>query len=159
METRLAGQDVGYDLTSEDTSDTASVPMLAPAAYLEDQNSNFAKNFENRDYQSYELEMLAKALKELDERSRYVLKRRWLDENKATLQELSDELKVSVERVRQIENASLKKVKELIIKANGGLDENGDEVIENKKVANKTKALTTKEKKPSTKNKLLPKKD
>ena len=91
--------------------------MLAPAAYLEDQNSNFAKNFENRDYQSYELEMLAKALKELDERSRYVLKRRWLDENKATLQELSDELKVSVERVRQIENASLKKVKELIIKA------------------------------------------
>ena len=103
--------------------------------------------------------MLAKALKELDERSRYVLKRRWLDENKATLQELSDELKVSVERVRQIENASLKKVKELIIKANGGLDENGDEVIENKKVANKTKALTTKEKKPSTKNKLLPKKD
>ena len=159
METRLAGQDVGYDLTSEDTSDTASVPMLAPAAYLEDQNSNFAKNFENRDYQSYELEMLAKALKELDERSRYVLKSRWLDENKATLQELSDELKVSVERVRQIENASLKKVKELIIKANGGLDENGDEVIENKKVANKTKALTTKEKKPSTKNKLLPKKD
>ena len=39
------------------------------------------------------------------------------------------------------------------------MDENGDEVIENKKVANKTKALTTKEKKPSTKNKLLPKKD
>ena len=64
---------------------------------------------------------------------------------------------MSVERVRQIENASLKKVKELIIKANGGLDENGDEVIENKKVANKTKALNTKEKKPS-KSKLLPKK-
>ncbi len=115
METRLAGQDIGYDLTaSDDGADMASLPLLAPAAYLEDENSNFANKFENNDYQSHELECLAKALKSLDERSRYIIKRRWLDDKKATLQELSDELKVSVERVRQIENASLKKVKDEI---------------------------------------------
>ena len=61
---------------------------------------------------------MSKALQSLDERSRYIIKRRWLDDNKATLQELSDELKVSVERVRQIENASLKKIKSQILKSN-----------------------------------------
>ncbi len=115
MESRLAGQDIGYDMSAEDSSETASVPMLAPASYLEDENSNFAKNFENRDYKSFELEQLGKALNSLDERSKYIIKRRWLDEKKATLQELSNELNVSVERVRQIENSSLKKVKEMLI--------------------------------------------
>jgi len=116
MESRLAGQDIGYDMSAEDSSESvASLPMLAPAAYLEDENSNFAKNFENRDYKSFELEQLGNALNSLDERSRYIIKRRWLDEQKATLQELSSELKVSVERVRQIENSSLKKIKEMIL--------------------------------------------
>lgn len=116
MESRLAGQDIGYDLSAEDSSETAaSLPMLAPAAYLEDENSNFAKNFENRDYKSFELEQLGNALNSLDERSKYIIKRRWLDEQKATLQELSNELKVSVERVRQIETSSLKKIKEMIL--------------------------------------------
>ncbi len=116
MESRLAGQDIGYDLSAEDSSETASsLPMLAPAAYLEDENSNFAKNFENRDYKSFELEQLGNALNSLDERSKYIIKRRWLDEQKATLQELSNELKVSVERVRQIENSSLKKIKDMIL--------------------------------------------
>ncbi|MBQ2380949.1 MAG: RNA polymerase sigma factor RpoH [Succinivibrio sp.] len=118
MEKRLSGQDIGYDISSDDASDNSSVslPLLAPSSYLEDENSNFAKNFENRDYQSYELECLAKALNSLDERSKYILKRRWLDDDKATLQDLSSELKVSVERVRQIENAAMKKVKESILK-------------------------------------------
>ncbi|WP_406031320.1 RNA polymerase sigma factor RpoH [Succinivibrio sp.] len=118
MEKRLSGQDIGYDLSSDDASDSSSVslPLLAPASYLEDENSNFAKKFENRDYQSYELECLAKALNSLDDRSKYILKRRWLDDEKATLQDLSSELKVSVERVRQIENSAMKKVKEIILR-------------------------------------------
>ena len=77
-----------------------------------------AKNFENRDYKSFELEQLGNALNSLDERSKYIIKRRWLDEQKATLQELSNELKVSVERVRQIETSSLKKIKEMILHGN-----------------------------------------
>lgn len=124
METRLAGQDIGYDLTNDESSDSSSTMLaLAPAAYLEDENSNFATNFENRDYKSFELECLAKALKSLDERSQYIIRRRWLDDEKATLQELSDQLHVSVERVRQIENASLKKVKEMILHETSEVDE------------------------------------
>lgn len=112
MESRLSGQDIGFDLESDDS---VSAPTAAPAAYLEDEQSDFAQNYEQNDYRSYELKRLKQALDELDERSRYIIKRRWLDENKATLQELSSELKVSLERVRQIEAAALKKVKQLLL--------------------------------------------
>ncbi len=113
METRLAGQDIGFDVDADDNNDKGAA-AFAPAAYLEDENSNFANNFENRDYQSFELKCLSKALDSLDERARLIIQRRWLDEKKATLQELSDDLHISVERVRQIENATLKKIKDLV---------------------------------------------
>ncbi len=117
METRLAGQDIGYDLDSDDSSSDklGSGSIMAPAAYLEDENSNFAQDFEQRDYESWELKRLSKALQELDERSRYIIKRRWLDDDKATLQDLSSELKVSIERVRQIESTALSKIKKFIL--------------------------------------------
>lgn len=118
METRLAGQDIGFEGSDDDDSDSRS---FAPAAYLEDENSNFARNFENKDYQSFELEKLGTALSELDERTRTVIQKRWLDEKKATLQELSDELHVSIERVRQIEAAGLKKMKAMLV-SNGVAD-------------------------------------
>lgn len=112
MESRLSGQDIGFDLESDDST---SSPNVAPAAYLEDENSDFALNYEQNDYRSYELKRLREALSEIDERSRYIIKRRWLDEDKATLQELSTELNVSLERVRQIESTALKKVKQLLL--------------------------------------------
>ena len=111
METRLAGQDIGFDADADDSGDK-SAATFAPAAYLEDENSNFADNFENRDYESYELKRLAQALDSLDERARLIIQKRWLEDHKATLQELADELHISVERVRQIENATLKKIRE-----------------------------------------------
>lgn len=134
MESRLAGQDIGFDLDEDDSGSSSSYGSFAPAAYLEDENSNFAQNFENRDYRSFELTRLSKALNELDERSRRVIQRRWLDENKATLQELADELKVSIERVRQIENAAMKKIKnEVIANHNGDIIEVEDDIAPKKK--------------------------
>lgn len=112
METRLSGQDVAFDISADDSSDQDT---FAPAAYLEDENSNFARSFEIRDYNSFELSKLASALNELDERTKTVIQRRWLDENKATLQELAGELHVSVERVRQIEVAGMKKLKSILM--------------------------------------------
>ncbi|HIV15163.1 MAG TPA: RNA polymerase sigma factor RpoH [Candidatus Avisuccinivibrio pullicola] len=114
MESRLSGQDIGFDLEADDSQTSAAQPM-APAAYLEDENSDVAANLERSDYRSYELKQLHEALGALDERSRHVVRRRWLDEDKATLQELATELKVSVERVRQIENTALKKIKQLLV--------------------------------------------
>ena len=47
----------------------------------------------------------------VDERSRAILRARWMDEPKATLHDLADEYGVSAERIRQIESAALKKIK------------------------------------------------
>jgi RNA polymerase sigma-32 factor len=54
---------------------------------------------------------LTAALEKLDERSRDILGRRWLVEEKAPLQELADEYGVSAERIRQIEKNAMKKLK------------------------------------------------
>ena len=54
------------------------------------------------------------ALSTLDERSQDIIKTRWLDENKLTLHDLATKYGISAERVRQLENAALKKIKDAI---------------------------------------------
>ena len=59
---------------------------------------------------------ISEALKELDDRSKQIIEARWLKLKEGTkpktLKELADELDVSAERVRQIETAAFKKLKE-----------------------------------------------
>jgi RNA polymerase sigma-32 factor len=59
---------------------------------------------------------ITEALKELDDRSKQIIEARWLKLKEGTkpktLKELADELEVSAERVRQIETAAFKKLKE-----------------------------------------------
>ncbi len=52
------------------------------------------------------------ALKELDERSRDILQRRWLTDDKATLHDLADVYGVSAERIRQLEKNAMKKLRQ-----------------------------------------------
>ena len=55
---------------------------------------------------------LANALASLDERSRHIVQARWLDqENAATLHDLADQYGVSAERIRQIEQKAMQKIK------------------------------------------------
>jgi RNA polymerase sigma-32 factor len=51
------------------------------------------------------------ALSQLDERSKDIISRRYLCDKKETLHELAEEYKISAERIRQIENGALKKLK------------------------------------------------
>ena len=51
------------------------------------------------------------AMNRLDERSRHILTRRWLAEDKATLHELAAEYNISAERVRQLEKNAMDKIK------------------------------------------------
>lgn len=115
MEARLAGSDVGFDLGEDDSSDKSVAVTVSPSSYLEDENSNFALNYENSNYSAWEIKKLHEALSTLDSRSNHIIKRRWLDEHKATLQELSKELGVSIERVRQLENNAMNKVKGILL--------------------------------------------
>jgi RNA polymerase sigma-32 factor len=60
------------------------------------------------EHNSQELSM---ALSSLDDRSKDIIARRYLADEKETLHDLADEYNVSAERIRQIENGALKKLK------------------------------------------------
>lgn len=131
METRLSGHDIGFD--AETAGEDSSPLSFAPAAYLEDESSDFAAHFENVDYQNYETKKLQNALKEVDDRAKLVLQRRYLDDNKATLSDLAQELGVSIERVRQIETQALKKIKDYMLNT-GDIPSSNDEEEEPQKL-------------------------
>lgn len=110
MESRMTGQDLGFDLPAGDDDEGTYVPSM----YIEDDSSNFADDLEYEQHNGQATAQLAYALATLDERSQDIIKTRWLDDNKATLQDLADKYSISAERVRQLENAALKKIKEAI---------------------------------------------
>jgi RNA polymerase sigma-32 factor len=105
MEQRLAGHDVSFDPDPEDDE------TFAPAAYLPSPNSDPAQSVERSDWDADAHDRLQGALAELDERSRTILARRWLTEDKATLHELAAEYDVSAERIRQIEANAMAKLR------------------------------------------------
>lgn len=106
MESRMTGQDMAFDLPSDDAEDSYS-----PALYLEDKSSDFAAELEDENYDNQATEQLNEALSALDERSLDIIRSRWLDDNKVTLQDLAAKYSISAERVRQLENNALKKLK------------------------------------------------
>lgn len=138
MESRLTSSDIGFDLEEDDSSDQGVSVPVAPSAYLEDENSDFSVAYEQSDYSAWELRKLHEALSSLDERSRYIIKRHWLDEQKATLQDLAIELKISIERVRQLESNAMNKVKAFLLNSGVGSDAQLEEA-EKAKVAEANK--------------------
>jgi RNA polymerase sigma-32 factor len=111
MEQRLAGHDLSFDPDPDDEE------SFAPATYLPAPNSDPAHAVERDDAETSDHERLKAALATLDERSRTILSRRWLAENKATLHELAAEYGVSAERVRQIEANAIGKLKKQLVAA------------------------------------------
>ena len=109
MESRLSGQDIGFDLTAG--SDDEDRPYVAPAAFLESDTSSPETHAEDEDWEDHHTNLLYHGLKQLDERSQDILRSRWLQEDKITLQELADKYGVSAERIRQLEANALRKMK------------------------------------------------
>ena len=111
MESRLSGRDIGFDAPSDEDDDHAPP---SPAAYLVAQDEDPSQAYERADSEDNQLELLREGMAKLDQRSRDIIARRWLDaDSKITLQELADEYGVSAERIRQIEANALKKMKAL----------------------------------------------
>jgi RNA polymerase sigma-32 factor len=113
MEQRLSARDMSFDPTPEsDEEETYS-----PAMYLPASNADPAVEVENEEWEEDSTERLSMALEKLDERSRSILKRRWMTDDKATLHELADEYGISAERVRQVESNAINKLKGLMAAA------------------------------------------
>ncbi|WP_049622189.1 RNA polymerase sigma factor RpoH [Frateuria defendens] len=109
MESRLSGQDIGFEAPTDADEDARP----APEAYLVDDNADPYQNVADADQADNQLETLSSALQNLDDRSRDIIQRRWLNEEKATLQDLADEYGVSAERIRQVEANAMKKMRGL----------------------------------------------
>jgi len=108
MENRLNNYDIGFDPISDEDDDTA---YLAPANSLTSNTPSPELLLEAQDTEQNNTHMLSEAMANLDDRSKAIVTRRWLNEPKATLHELADEYGVSAERIRQIESNAFKSIK------------------------------------------------
>ncbi|CAG68181.1 MULTISPECIES: RNA polymerase sigma factor RpoH [Acinetobacter] len=109
MEGRLTAYDAAFETQGDDDDDSST--HVAPALYLEDNRYDPARLAENDDYEEQSSTALHEAMNQLDDRSRNILQRRWLDDDKSTLHELAAEYNVSAERIRQLEKNAMEKIK------------------------------------------------
>ena len=112
MESRLNGHEISLEANIDDDSDE----HYSPIAYLQDESLTPSEALEAKQFELAESEGLTHALANLDERSRRVVEARWLQESGSkTLHELADEFGVSAERIRQIEQKAMQKMKALML--------------------------------------------
>jgi len=107
MEQRLSARDMSFDPTPESDEDD----VYSPAAYLPSPDSDPALSVESDEWESDSADRLQSAMGRLDDRSRDILQKRWMTEDKSTLHELADKYGVSAERIRQIESNALGKLR------------------------------------------------
>jgi RNA polymerase sigma-32 factor len=107
MERRLSARDLSFDPLPDAGDDEES----AISPYLPSPEADPAAIIEQDQWEGAVSGELATALEGLDDRSRTVIRSRWLTEDKKTLQELADDYGVSAERIRQIESAALAKLR------------------------------------------------
>jgi len=108
MESRLTSPDIPFD--ADDDADDDEF-RAAPAGYLQDLRYNPEAVVMRSNTEAVRDRQLTTALQQLDARSRDIVRRRWLDEDKPTLHDLAREYKVSAERIRQIEKKALTEMK------------------------------------------------
>jgi len=107
MEQRMTSNDVAFDGVDRDDDEFTT----SPAGYLPDMRYNPEELVMREQNSNNNRDSLHSAIENLDDRSRDILQRRWLAENKATLHELAAEYHVSAERIRQIEKRAMQKMK------------------------------------------------
>ena len=109
MEKRMSSRDASFDGYGDASEDDDFSPT--PAGYLQDMSHEPASLVENQDWDTHRNQQLHTALQGLDERSQDILKQRWLTDSKTTLTELANKYNISAERIRQLENNAMKKMK------------------------------------------------
>lgn len=108
MEMRMSNYDASFDGVVNDDDDENT---FAPIAYLEDKSTGPEEQLELTQVEDLHQERLQHAIAALDDRSRDIIAKRWLTDNKATLHQLAAEYDVSAERIRQIENNAMNKLR------------------------------------------------
>jgi RNA polymerase sigma-32 factor len=112
MEQRMGGKDLSLDVEVGKEREEGATHLDFLMDKVESQEEVLTKIQEEENVKR-ELES---ALKSLDERERFIIDNRILRDTPLTLQELGKKLNVSGERIRQIENQALKKMKKVFKK-------------------------------------------
>jgi RNA polymerase sigma-32 factor len=112
MEARLNGHEIALESSADDDEDG----HFSPIAYLKDERLEPLAAMQAKQTEAFESNGLSHALQHLDERSRRVVEARWLqDDGGKTLHELAAEFGVSAERIRQIEQKAMQKIKSTML--------------------------------------------
>jgi len=110
MERRLSARDLSFDIAPDAEDDEG----YGPASYLPAPDADPAEQVEAQEWSTSSSQNLSAAMERLDDRSRTILQRRWMNDDKATLHELAAEYGVSAERIRQIEAGAMTRLRALL---------------------------------------------
>jgi len=110
MERRLSARDLSFDIAPDAEDDEG----YGPATYLPAPDADPAEQVEAQEWSTSSSQNLSAAMERLDDRSRTILQRRWMNDDKATLHELAAEYGVSAERIRQIEAGAMTRLRALL---------------------------------------------
>ena len=112
MENRLNSTDTPFDLPTDEEDDERA---FSPNQYLQDNSFNPELTAEQDNWEKVNHTALLENISSLDRRSQDIIRTRWLEDNKLTLNELADRYSVSAERIRQIEAKAFKKLKTALV--------------------------------------------
>jgi RNA polymerase sigma-32 factor len=105
MEQRMAARDLSLDAPFDEGQELTHLDLLKEESL--NQEEVFAQD-EEKKIREHEVQ---NAMRRLNEKEVYVIKNRIMADEPLTLQQIGDHLKLSRERVRQIESEALKKLK------------------------------------------------
>lgn len=108
MESRFLNHDVSLEAPANAGGDEEA---FYPIQYLADPQADPFTQCANEEWQHDQTQRLQEGLGSLPARERRIIEARWLMEEKMTLQELAQEFKISIERVRQLEASAFKKLR------------------------------------------------
>ncbi|AXA34223.1 RNA polymerase sigma factor RpoH [Francisella adeliensis] len=111
MEKRMCQGDASLDLPYTDDEGGES---SAQSLYLEDKSSNIEHQVVQQDYYDNFKSVIKDVLAGFDNRTKDIIMSRYMLERKATLHDLAAKYKISAERVRQIEEEALGKMKKAV---------------------------------------------
>lgn len=113
MEQRLNAMDCAFDADERDEEEDQA--YRSPSYYLEHQDSDPALIVERNESGDQAQDRLTIAFRQLDQRSQEILHARLLADEKSTLQDLAVQHGISAERIRQLEQKALQKLKSVML--------------------------------------------
>jgi RNA polymerase sigma-32 factor len=112
MEQRMSTRDLSLDTPFDEDQELTHLELI------QEESPNQEEAFAEEEERKLKEHQIQNAMKKLNEKELYVIKNRIMADEPMTLQEIGNHLKLSRERVRQIESEALKKLKKEFMSSN-----------------------------------------